>query len=647
MLPGNIYRRMALTGKVSLVIVSIIILVASSISIFIIREEKKLLESELKKRGAEIARNLSRLSIKPVLHEEVWDLYGLIKEIIKGEDSSSENIVAYAMVLNKTGEVLAHSDPKRFKVWSPLEKNPLNEMAIASQGLLIQTIPSKGEGDQIYDVALPIFLDNERIGVVRVGVTRRYVDAALERITLNIILITGILGLMGVALGVILTGRVTRPLRKLTDFVRGISSGRLDRRIEIAPDGEIGQLASAFNQMAIDLDKRTREIAESERKYRSLFDFAEDSMMRLDRLGKVLAVNKREEWIIGYREDELLGKELTTILPERYWDLFINTFRETIDKNKKVPTSEIEVVSKDGRLIPMELDLSGICEGDRVVSVQIHLRDITKRKFLEKQVEQSRRLSDLGEFSGGIAHEVRNPLARIMMGAYTLKEAVPDEGERARALDNILKGVVDLNRFVTELLNYTGRMELQRDKTDINKILDSTLFNLTEEAERSRVKITLKLDPKLPKANVDGVKMDQVFSNIIRNAIQAMPDGGALTIKTEYKPCPLDMQIGMKGKTNGFKPGLIKISLSDTGCGISKKDIDKIFNPFFTTRAEGIGLGLVLVHRIVEAHSGKIDVESREGEGSIFRILLPFVPDYHYHDEEEVKITPKRNSERS
>ncbi|HLF86494.1 MAG TPA: hypothetical protein VI584_05375, partial [Nitrospiria bacterium] len=127
---------MALTGKVSLVIVSIIILVASSISIFIIREEKQLLESELKKRGTEIARNLSRLSTKPVLREEVWDLYGLIKEIIKGEDPSSENIVAYAMVLNKKGEVLAHSDPKKFKVWSPLEKNPLNEMAIASQGLL-------------------------------------------------------------------------------------------------------------------------------------------------------------------------------------------------------------------------------------------------------------------------------------------------------------------------------------------------------------------------------------------------------------------------------------------------------------------------------------------------------------------------------
>lgn len=625
MFPGNLYKRMALSGKVSLVIVSIIILVASSISIFIIREEGKVLENELKKRGTEIARNLSRLSIKPVLHEEVWGLYGLIKEIIKEEDPSSENIVAYAMVLNKKGEVLAHSDPKRFKVWSPLEKNPLNEMAIASQGLLIQTVHQEGEGDQIYDVALPIFLDNERIGVVRVGVTRRYVDAALERITLDIILITGILGLMGVALGVILTGRVTRPLRKLTDFVRGISSGRLDRRIEIAPDGEIGQLASAFNQMAIDLDNRTREIVESERKYRSLFDFAEDSMMRVDRSGKVLAVNKREEWIIGYHEDELLGKELTTILPERYRDLFINTFRETIDKNKKIPTSEIEVVSKDGRLIPMELDLSGICEGDRVVSVQIHLRDITKRKILEKQVEQSRRLSDLGEFSGGIAHEVRNPLARIMMGAYALKEVAPDEEERARALDNILKGVVDLNRFVTELLNYTGKMVLHRAMTDVNRLLDTTLFNLKEEAEKREIKVVLKLNHDLPAVNIDGVKMDQAFSNIIRNALQSMTNGGILTIKTDFMPLQAEAGLNQFKRERGPKVDHIGVSFSDTGRGISKEDMEKLFNPFFTTKSEGIGFGLVLVHRIVEAHGGKTEIESKEGYGTSFRILLPLV----------------------
>ncbi len=630
MLPGNIYRRMALSGKVSLVIVSIIILVASSISISIIREEKKVLENELKKRGTEIARNLSRLSIKPVLREDIWDLYGLLKEIIKEEDPSSENIVAYAMVLNKRGDVLAHSDPKKFKVWSPLEKNPLNEMAITSQGLLIQTIHQDVEGDQIYDIALPIFIDNERIGVVRVGVTRRYVDAALERITVNIILITGILGLMGVALGVILTGRVTRPLRKLTDFVRGISSGRLDRRIEIAPDGEIGQLASAFNQMAMDLDNRIREIKETKEYLENLLENANDIIFTLDLEGRFTYINQKiVDW--GYDRGELSGKAYSFLLSEKHKGArFRKTVREGITQS-----FEVEAINKEGGIRYVVVSASPLKDqGGGIIGLLGIARDITDEKRMRHEMERSKRLSDLGEFSGGIAHEVRNPLARIMMGAYTLKEVAPDEGEKSRALDNILKGVVDLNRFVTELLNYTGRMELQRDKTDINKILDSTLFNLTEEAERNRVKITLKLDPELPKANVDGVKMDQAFSNIIRNAIQAMPDGGALTIITEYKPCPLDMQIGMKGKTNGFKPGLIKISLSDTGCGISEKDIDKIFNPFFTTRAEGIGLGLVLVHRIVEAHSGKIDVESREGEGSIFRILLPFVPDYQYHDEE-------------
>ncbi len=380
----------------------------------------------------------------------------------------------------------------------------------------------------------------------------------------------------------------------------------------------------------MDLDNRIREIKETKEYLENLLENANDIIFTLDLEGRFTYINQKiVDW--GYDRGELSGKAYSFLLSEKHKGArFRKTVREGITQS-----FEVEAINKEGGIRYVVVSASPLKDqGGGIIGLLGIARDITDEKRMRHEMERSKRLSDLGEFSGGIAHEVRNPLARIMMGAYTLKEVAPDEGEKSRALDNILKGVVDLNRFVTELLNYTGRMELQRDKTDINKILDSTLFNLTEEAERNRVKITLKLDPELPKANVDGVKMDQAFSNIIRNAIQAMPDGGALTIITEYKPCPLDMQIGMKGKTNGFKPGLIKISLSDTGCGISEKDIDKIFNPFFTTRAEGIGLGLVLVHRIVEAHSGKIDVESREGEGSIFRILLPFVPDYQYHDEE-------------
>ncbi|MBI5747363.1 MAG: PAS domain S-box protein [Nitrospirae bacterium] len=136
--------------------------------------------------------------------------------------------------------------------------------------------------------------------------------------------------------------------------------------------------------------ERTRELADSEKKYRSLFDFAEDSMMRINREGKIFAVNKREEWLIGYKEEELLGKELTTILPEGYWDEFGRLLRVTIDENKKVPTSEVEVIRNDGRLIPMELDFSGISEDDNVVAVQVHFRDISTRKVLQQQVERYR-----------------------------------------------------------------------------------------------------------------------------------------------------------------------------------------------------------------------------------------------------------------
>ncbi|MEK7306191.1 MAG: PAS domain S-box protein, partial [Nitrospirota bacterium] len=136
--------------------------------------------------------------------------------------------------------------------------------------------------------------------------------------------------------------------------------------------------------------ERTGELGESERKYRSLFDFAEDSMMRINREGEIFAVNKREEWLIGYSEEELLGKKLITILPEGYRNDFNKLLIETMNENKKVPTTEVEVISKDGKFIPMELDLSGIREDEGVTAVQIHFSDITKRKILQEQVEQYR-----------------------------------------------------------------------------------------------------------------------------------------------------------------------------------------------------------------------------------------------------------------
>ena len=250
---------------------------------------------------------------------------------------------------------------------------------------------------------------------------------------------------------------------------------------------------------------------------------------------------------------------------------------------------------------------------NEITDAKEHLENLlSEERKMKQEMERSKRLSDIGEFAAAMAHEIRNPLARVMMGAYALKDDSMDAEEGDEALDNILKGVENLNRLVTELLNYTGKVELQRYAAQVWRVLDASLLNLKEEIDKSKVKILRDVDPELPAVNIDAVKIERVFHNIIKNALQAMPNRGTLKIEARRQ--------GSEGQGQG-----VEVIFSDTGCGIPLENMGRIFSPFFTTKTEGTGLGLALVYRIMEAHGGRIEAESEAGEGSVFRVVLPVV----------------------
>lgn len=248
---------------------------------------------------------------------------------------------------------------------------------------------------------------------------------------------------------------------------------------------------------------------------------------------------------------------------------------------------------------------------NEITDANEHLENLLgQERKMRQEMERSRRLSDIGEFAAAMAHEIRNPLARVMMGAYALKDDFIDAEEGDEALDNILKGVENLNCLVTELLNYTGKVELQRYDVHVWRVLDTSLLNLKEEISKSTVKILRDVDPELPMVWIDAVKIERVFHNITKNALQAMPDGGTLRIEA-------------RSQNPESQGQMVEVIFSDTGCGIPQENLGRIFSPFFTTKTEGTGLGLALVYRIMEAHGGRIEAESQLGEGSVFHVLLP------------------------
>jgi len=224
----------------------------------------------------------------------------------------------------------------------------------------------------------------------------------------------------------------------------------------------------------------------------------------------------------------------------------------------------------------------------------------------EEAVRRSDRLAALGQLAAGLAHELRNPLGTIRASAEMLTGSVASENEVAREVAGFIAEEVDrTNSLVTRFLDFVRPLELRPAPADLAQVLDRSVAMVEREAAARAVTVYKNYSPDIPPFPLDAELMERVFYNLLANAAQATAPGGAVTVKTR----PVD--------------GNAEISVIDRGEGIDPKLIDSIFNPFFTTKPDGVGLGLAICSKIVDQHGGRIAVESQPGKGSVFRVYLP------------------------
>lgn len=237
---------------------------------------------------------------------------------------------------------------------------------------------------------------------------------------------------------------------------------------------------------------------------------------------------------------------------------------------------------------------------------------------------QAERLSTIGKMAALLAHEIRTPLVSIGGFARRLLRGTPDTDHRKEELEIIVSEVARLEKLVEEVLGYTRISRSNYESTDINDLLESVFATMQHLIEKNQVRTELELDPGLPPAGVDRSQLQQALVNLIDNALDAMPGGGQLTISTSWQE------------------GFYEIGIADTGVGIASEHWNKLFIPFFTTKPSGTGLGLAVVSQVVENHKGSLRFESTAGQGTSFRIRLPFDPERGLAEPNRISVVDRR-----
>ena len=402
-----------------------------------------------------------------------------------------------------------------------------------------------------------------------------------------------------VVLGVVLTGGlVSRYRRQL-----GLQKEQLEKKTETA------FIINAFHEVTKQLKEKEKELellrslaeqrAENVESYNeNILQCVTNGVMSFDRECRLTTINRAAEEILGLERESAVRKSCRELFDEGDITSAVHKALEL-----KVASARMEtLLSRHEAKLWLGYNTAVLTDRHgAAIGVILSFSDLTEVKQLQEQMELRERLTALGEMSAGIAHELRNPMA-VISGYLTLLAKKTAPGDQNIILD-IIAEINGMNRIIGDLLTFARPASINRVIVNIREMISGCIASVFQaQGVESRIKTVVMVDEMT--ISVDEVLMRQALTNLIQNAVEAMSEGGTLTVEAHA------------GKG-------VRILIRDTGIGIPSEQYKKIFLPFFTTKDRGVGLGLALVHKIVLSHGGRIELESKEGEGTMFRVILP------------------------
>jgi len=480
------------------------------------------------------------------------------------------------------------------------------------------TLPVRGEGGRIVG-AVTAELRSDFLGM-------------LHRIRWLILGSYGFGVALALASSILFIRSVLKPYATLTTAARDF------QRIAPAAGAEAGDIefvTRTFQQMIDTLKAKEAELsrlyaAERERT-QQLERYQEDILgsissgvvsCRPD--GSVAVFNTTAQQIFGYREAEVMGRSVAEVFGAE--SALARITLDGLERARAHSRLEFTVQRRDGATRWIGLSSSLLRDkAGQSLGLTILLTDLTEIMFLRRQVLLQESLATLGEMSAGIAHEFRNSVGAIRGFVRLLERTLGQGSQGAGHVRDILAEIGRLEVVLKDFLSFARPVQLQVSEASLGGLLEEALASCREEIEGAGLRVSRYLPPEPAELALDAVLVKQALVNLIRNACEAMPEGGTLTVGASLVPAGAVEPRGAGGGDGAADPGArwAEFLVVDNGPGIPGGDRDRIFTPFFTTKDAGTGLGLSLVQKTVLAHGGRVELESTEGVGSLFRILLP------------------------
>lgn len=614
----------SLKNKIFFSTTLVILLISIPIAVFTRWILISSLTAELKLRGLGIANSIAESGRGYLLTKDIPQLTSLIFDARLGE---RRLLISYVFIQDKQGEIVAHTFTR------PVPPELIDANRLAPERNHSVQLTRLGP-DAVYDIAVPVREGIYRIGIVRMGLFKKHIDQLIAKLRSTFLGFVSVMTLFCFLISHRLARYITQPISQLTRVSDELSRGNFavppdlattrplvsaDTPIEPIRD-EVRQLATSFLNMTATIRESQAKLMESEQKYRSLFDGGPNPIFVIDReTFRILDANPSAEDTYGYVRDELIGQPFTDLgpfnlgpraaLPERGFGTL-----------ESVTVSAKERYFKKGA-VPFYVSVHAcpVRYGNREALI-VATTDITEMVEKDNLLIQFSKLKTLGEMAAGIAHELNQPLNAIQMGSEFLEMVQERQGtvsasEMQVVVQEISRQVDRAADIINRLRDFGRKSDFTRERISLNNPINSVLKILGRQLALQNIRVDLDLAPDPPIILAHANRLEQVVFNLLTNARDALH----ATVDADVRS---DQRIRIRTyQENGWAVATV----ADNGIGIPAVDRRRIFEAFFTTKemGEGMGLGLSISYGIVEDYSGKIEVESREGVGTTFKLSFP------------------------